>query len=358
MPFNRAIAPKYSKGTMDVWCHNPITGDLDYFSNKIQTNQLQTSLNLSPINAGIGNPIVIQLPDSAAINLTITAADMSLEARQLQTGGQLSYNGIIPVMESIEANGTTLSVSRTPAIAYGFSEAYAFIDSDGTAYTVDPDTYQIQNFTAVSGQSYCVRYFATAASAQQLRIASVFAPSVEVVMIRMPAYSAQGSTSNQGSHVGDFYIWIPRMQFAGNAGIDASQTAATTTDISGTALSYDEALTAGVCSESEQYGALAYYVYMPLAGATSAVEGLAIVGGSISVSVGQQIQLPVKYVINGQLVQPQFNDLTYASSAQSTATVGANTGIVQGVAAGSCEITATLAEPSLSVVCNCVVTSA
>ena len=357
MAFNRAVAPVYSKGTIDVWCHNPLTGDLDYYSNKVQQNQLQTSINNSPINAGIGNPIVIQIPDSAAINLTLTAADMSLEARALQVGGQISYNGIVPVMESIKANGTVLSVTKAPAVAYGFSAAYAFIDNSGTAYTVDTDTYQIQGFTAESGKSYCVRYFISAASAKQLRISSVFAPSVEVVMIRIPAYSAQGSTANAGSHVGDFFIWIPRMQFSGNAGLDASQTTASTTDVSGTALSYDDAAAQGLCSAEEAYGSLAYYVYMPLAGATSAVEGLAIVGGTISLRVGDTIQLPVKYVIDGQLVQPEFSDLSYESSAVGTATVVANSGAVTGVQAGSCEITATLAEPSYSVVCNCVVTA-
>ena len=356
MAFNRATDPVYAKGTMDVWLWNPETGDLDYYSNKIQTNQFQTNVNLSPINAGVGNPVVINLPDTSEATLTITAADVSLAARRLSVGGTLSYNGIIPFCESIKASGTSLQVSNAPVAAYGFSKAYAFIDNDGTAYEIGEDDYIVKNFVATADQTYTVRYFMRAASAQELRISSVFAPAVEVVMMRIPAYSAQGNAANQGSHCGDFYIWIPRMQFNGNAATDASQTAASTTDISGTALSYDEAVQTGACDAENAYGALAYMVYMPLAGATSAVEGLVVVGGSVTVAVNDTVQIPVKYVINGQLVQPNYADLTFASSATGTASVGEHTGIVTGVQAGSADVTVTLASPSLSLVVPVTVT--
>lgn len=355
MAFNRAAAPIYIKGTMDVWAFNPKTGDLDYWSNKIQTNQFSTSVNMGAINAGVGNPVVINLPDTSQVNLTLTAADVSLEARALSTGGQIGYNGIIPTMESITASGASLQVSGTPAKAYGMDAAYAYIDKSGVAYEVDTDTGLISGFTAVSGTTYCVRYFTTAASAKELTLSTVFAPAVEVVYLRLPCYSAQGATANQGSKVGDLYIWIPRMQFSGDAATEGSQTTAATTNISGSALSYDAAIAAGVCEDSAAT-ALAYMVYMPLAGATASVEGLAVVGGEITVKAGSSVQLPVKYVIDGQLVQPDYSDLTYQSAATATATVS-NTGLVTGAAAGSTEITASLAEPALSVVCNVTVTA-
>jgi uncharacterized protein YjdB len=96
---------------------------------------------------------------------------------------------------------------------------------------------------------------------------------------------------------------------------------------------------------------------MPLAGATSAVEGLAVVGGSVSVKVGNTVQIPVKYVINGQLVQPNYADLTFTSSATSTASVGEKTGIVTGVAAGSADITVSLASPALTLTVPVTVTA-
>ena len=68
------------------------------------------------------------------------------------------------------------------------------------------------------------------------------------------------------------------------------------------------------------------------------------------------MQTPVKYVINGVLVQPDYSDLTYAIASTATATVDAN-GAITGVAAGSTEITVTLADPALSVVANLTVTA-
>lgn len=356
MAFNRATSPIYAKGTMDVWCFNPATGDLDFWSNKVQTNQFSTSVNMGAINAGVGNPVVINLPDTSQVNLTLTAADLSLEARALSTGGTIKYNGIVPVMESVTASGTALQVTGFPTKAYGMDKAYAYIDKSGVAYEVDEDTGLISGFTAVNGTSYCVRYFSSLASAKELKLSTVFAPAVEVVYLRIPCYSAQGSTANQGSKCGDLYVWIPRMQFSGNAATEGSQTTAATTDISGSALSYDEAVSAGVCEEGAAT-ALAYMVYMPLAGATASVTGLVVVGGEVTVVKDASIQLPVKYVIDGQLVQPDYSDLTFTSSASGTATVGEHTGLVTGVAAGSCEITAELEEPALTVVCNCTVTA-
>ena len=355
MAFNRATAPIYAKGTMDVWCFNPSTGDLDYYSNKIQTNQFTTSVNMGAINAGVGNPVVINLPDTSQVNLTLTAADLSLEARALSTGGSLGYNGIIPVMESITASGTSLQVTGIPTTAYGMDKPYAYIDKAGEAYEVDPDTGLISGFTAVNGTDYCVRYFSKAASAKELTLSTVFAPAVEVVYMRIPCYSAQGATANQGSKCGDLYVWVPRMQFSGNAATDGSQTSAATTDISGSALSYDAAVASGVCEESAMTS-LAYMVYMPLGGATVSVDGLAIVGGEIALKIGEDVQTPVKYVIDGHLVQPDYSDLSYTITDTTYATVDAN-GLITGAAAGSTEITVTLTDPALSVVANVTVSA-
>ena len=68
MAFNRATSPIYAKGTMDVWIFNPATGTLDFYSNKVQTNQFSPSVNMGSINAGVGNPVVINLPDTSQVS--------------------------------------------------------------------------------------------------------------------------------------------------------------------------------------------------------------------------------------------------------------------------------------------------
>ena len=328
--------PVYAKGTMDVWFFNPSTFDLDFYSNKVQTNSLTTSVTMGEINGSLRNPVLINLPDSAKLELEITAATSTLESRALSVGGELTYNGIVTVLETITATGADLVVSQTPVEPYGTTTVYGFVDKSGMAYEIDPETKKVKNFTATAGETYCVRYFVRAASAHQLTIFSDFDPSIEIVMIRMPLFSTQNESSTKGTKVADRYIWIPRMQFGGKAPLKGDQTTADSDDLSGPALPYEASY------------ALAYMVDIPVAGATALIKELAIVGGDMTLAVGETKQIPVKYVMpDDSLVQPTYTDLTYASATTAKATV-TNAGAVTGVATGSSVVTVTLADPALT----------
>lgn len=347
MAYPTNTMPVYAKGTMDVWFFNPSTFDLDFYSNKVQTNSLTTSVTMGEINGSLRNPVLINLPDSAKLELEITAATSTLESRALSVGGELTYNGIVPVLETITATGADLVVSQTPVEPYGTTTVYGFVDKSGKAYEIDPETKKVKNFTATAGDTYCVRYFVHAASAHQLTIFSDFDPSIEIVMIRMPLFSTQNESSTKGTKVADRYIWIPRMQFGGKAPLKGDQTTADSDDLSGSALPYEEGAAEGVCLDEASY-ALAYMVDIPVSGATALIKELAIVGGDMTLTVGETKQIPVKYVMpDDSLVQPTYTDLTYASATTAKATV-TNAGAVTGVATGSSVVTVTLADPALT----------
>ena len=255
--------------------------------------------------------MLLNLPDSAKLELELTAATSTLESRKLSVGGELSYNGIIPVLETVTANGTSLTVSQTPVAPYGVDKVYGFVDKGGEAYIIDADTKTVQGFTAQSGETYCVRYFVKAASAHQLRIASVFEPDIEICMIRMPLYSTQGNGTTNGTRWGDRYIWIPRMQFKGEAPVKGDQTDADVDTLSGSALPYEEAAAEALCLDEASF-ALAYMVDMPVGGEYADVVGLVIVGGDIAMEVGDTRVIPVKYLMqDGSLVQPKYGVLDY-----------------------------------------------
>ena len=133
----------YVKGTADMWAHDVKTGDLIGYTNKIDSSKLSTSCNAGEIRAGIGAPVVINIPDSSAFKGEVTAADFSLEARQLATGGTLRYNGTVPFRENIVAKDSKLVVSRKPVSAYGESvdnEYYScYVGNDGKNYGVPFD---------------------------------------------------------------------------------------------------------------------------------------------------------------------------------------------------------------------------
>lgn len=338
-------SPIYVKGTAEMWVHDVVTGDLIGYSNKIDTSNFTSSVNAGEIRAGLGAPVAINIPDSATFSGEVTATDFSLEARQLATGGTLKYNGTVAVMENIVATTTTLTVTNQPVAAYGeptdnvtFS---CYVGNDGVNYGVNPTTKEIQGFTAEVGKSYCVRYYMEMASAQELTIPGQFNPTVARVTIKMAAYGAQGGSAMNGSRVGNLYVHIPRAQFInGDVGVNGSQTEAATTPWSFSALIYDE--TDITCSECAQDNSvLGYMVYAPCGtnAEMSAVTGLIIVGGVLSVAEGATVQTPVQYVMEDKsLVTPKYADLRFVSATPTTATVSTE-GVITGVAEGSTEVT-------------------
>lgn len=358
----------YAKGTCNVIVSDPQTGDIDYQSSKVQTNQLTTSVDLGAIRAGLGNGIAIQLASDATVDLSLTAADFDLGARGLQVGSTPFYSAPAPQCESVTATSGTIAITGTAVAPQGFGKKLAYvaevgasnpIGTAGTAYTID-DSGNVVGFSAASGKTYLVYYWAQVANARQLTIYSAFAPAIKHVTAQIAVYSTEGSNSGtRGSQVGWLYYIIPRMQFSGNAATSGDQTAAATTELSGTALTYEAAMATGVCVDCAT-PEMAYMIYVPF-DATEGVVGLVVVGGTMSLVKSTTKLIPVKlYMADGSLAQPDYSALTFtATGAPSGTTVGAHTGIVNaGSTAGDFETTVQLtADTSISTVLNVSVTN-
>ena len=348
----------YAKGTCNVVVRDVENGDVVYQSNKVQTNQFATTCDMGEITAGIGNATAINIPHNNKVTLTITNADFSMAARAMQVGTQVGYNGVAPVCEAIVAASTQLTVSKDPAAPYGYAKKICNVveagaeAASGVAYEIGDDRV-VEGFVATVGKTYQVTYFTQMASAEHFTIGGAFNPGVYHVTAQIAVYSAAGvQNALQGSKVGDLYYIIPRMQFGGKADISGDQTTPTTTDLSGTALSYDEANVSGECADCAVPG-LAMVLYVPVQGAATAVEGLVIVGGEMTVGEGDTLQVPVKWLMpDGTLAQPDYTLMTYQSAGTSVATISA-TGLITGVAEGDTEITCALTDdPTKRVVAN------
>lgn len=349
----------YAKGTCNVVVRNISSGDVEYQSNKVQTAQFTTTCDMGQIQAGIGNTTAINIPHNSAVNLTLTNADFSMEARAMQVGTGVSYGAVSPVCEVITADSTTLTVTETPAAPLGYSDAICNVvhvgdtNAAGTAYTLSA-AGAVQDFAAVSGQTYVVSYFSNVGTSKYFDIGGSFTPGIKHVTVQIAVYSTAGvSSATQGTKVGDLYIIIPRMQFSGKADTDGSQTTAATTDLSGTALTYDDASATCDCMDISM---LARVLYVPSADTTADVIGLVVVGGAIAMNAGATLQVPVKYVMrNNTLASPDYTALTYATGSSATATVS-TTGLISAVAAGDTTITITMADPALTCVADLSVT--
>lgn len=350
----------YAKGTCNVVVRDISTGDVQYQSNKVQTAQFTTTCDMGAIQAGIGNTTAINIPHNCAVNLTLTNADFSMEARAMQVGTLAGYNGVGPVCEVITAAGNTIAVGKVPAAPYGYKDNICNVvevgaqNAMGTAYTIDGTTKVVTGFTATATKQYVVTYWSAEAGNKYFNIGSVFAPGIKHVTVQIAVYTAAGAQSaTQGTKAGDLYIIIPRMQFSGKADIDGSQTANSTTDLSGTALTYDDAAAAGACDCLATSG-LAQVIYVPAADVTADVIGLAIIGGLIAMTAGDTEMVPVKYVMkDGSLQNPDYTALTYTIPAGGASYAEVSeAGLITAKAQGDTEITVAMASPALSVVAN------
>lgn len=333
----------YAKGTCNVVVSDPATGNVDYQSNKVQTSQLTTSVNMNEIRAGLGNAIAIQLPSDSAVNLELTAADFSMKTRAMQIGSSVTYSAPAPVCEVITATGTTLSIDADVAAVppQGFSKAICYVN-DGTsdastAYEINSSN-QVVGFTATNGSTYKVYYWVQNASAQQVTAYSVFSPDVKHVTMQIAVYSTENTSSaSQGSLVGWLYCIIPRMQFSAKADTDGSQTGNVVSMLSGTALTYDPDSGDAVCTDCG-LSELAYWVYVPNGSALQSVVSLAVIGGGLNLVNGTSAQIPVRFLMDdGSLIVPDYSLMTYTPASSAVATVSA-TGLVTAAGVGNTTI--------------------
>ncbi len=345
---------RYTKGIYEANFYSTANRDLIYHDEKLTDANFASSVNMGEILAGLGNSPQIMLFDTARFNITLTAADVELRAFQLQTGGAISYNGITQTCELVTPDTTSLVVSSTPAIPYGYTSAVAYVNGDGTAYEIDADTKTVQGFTATVGQQYSVRYYISKPATEVLDIKTLFAPEIVTAEVKYPVYQAStGASGMQGTLCGYLWAICPRFQFNGEASLNANQTANATSSLSGQALAYNSEQVADCASVG--LASLLYLVWEPISSTQGAKDLVVLEGGMMEVAVDATATIPVKYVMEGGgLANPDLASLQYVSASDATAEV--TNGVVKGVLAGDTEITITDPATGLEAVVNVTVT--
>ena len=337
---------------------DPATGDIVYFSDKFQEANVTMSSDEGLISAGIGNGPAIFIPSNPNVQVSATAADYSEYAKAAAVGAAVAPVAPVMTCQTVTASATTISINvsdGTPVAGLGMTEPVCYVQevdaassikTDGIAYPINPVTGAITGFTAVNGKTYLVSYYVSRANATVTTVGTNIKGRVVRFAFQRPIYTNVNTATNQGDLWGMLYEIVPRLQLMPDgAANNGSQSAPTTTGITGRAIAYDAETIGASCTECSIGGApLMYRVIVPC-DLTSGIDGiLGMLGGAISVVTGQSVALRPAIVAGGKLsysVPPA--DFTYTSSATGVATVGASTGIVTGVAAGSAEITVSYA---------------
>lgn len=343
----------YAKGTCNVILENVSTGDIVYQSDKIMTGSVNPSTNLNEIRAGLGNPIACMIPSDSSLAVDFDAANFDLWAKSAQLGIPVTFSAPVPTCQTIKANSEALTIDVTegaPVAELGASEAHCYVQKvgsgslvavDGTAYPISASGV-VSGFTATVDATYKVWYFVQKATAKKAVIKSLIDPMVVRCLIQIAVYSnrGQGAASN-GTRVGWLYYTIPYLKLQADAAISGDQSNNDVTKISGQAIAYDEEIVTATCSDCDTSD-LGYIVYVP-DNASGLVQGLAVIGGVVTVTNGSTAQIPVKIVmVDGSLVDPAdySANFTYtlAEGGDSYASVS-TAGVVTGSAVGDTEVT-------------------
>lgn len=349
---------EFSKGIAYFEAFDVATDNLVGFSKYVTDFSPSGSMNDGAVEGGPGNMLIINIPDTSRLSFTAKTADSALNNMALTIGQTLTGNGVVETSKPIVATGTTLKLTGAVAPLGGQNGPVAYVmgstgndkdsvaASSGTAYMVGEDG-TIQGFTAVSGNTYCVKYFIQNSSALQLAVPALFQPKVCRVHFAVNIY-AKNSGSGDALNSSLFKIrhyYIPYYFFTGALSDTINQTTPGSVDLSGNCLTADEVGT-DVCASN----AMPNYCYIVdefVSGTTTgAVEGIYFIGAGSGVSVanGETIDLTAKYDVAGALTNiSDMSEVTFSTAAEATAKFNdPHSPTLSGVAAGTTTATATV----------------
>jgi hypothetical protein len=277
---------------------------------------------MGEITGGLGNALLMNIPDTTRISGTLTSQAFSLQQRALSTGGNVSYGGVISYCETLTADtGGSLTTSKPAAKSYAQgaadTSAWCYVRPHGSAtlsgaaYSIPVGGNRVGGFLGTSGQQYDVFYFVDSSTCQVLPIGSNFDPSVVSITIKYAVYAKVNDKISNGTLQGYLYLVVPRAQFTGDAGIGANQTTNSTTSYDWTAVLPEQSMmSCTACGvDTSNY---AYYIYSPCDTA-SGIVGIGVVGVSDEVTVldGTVLQMPLVFLMeNGDVVNADYSMVT------------------------------------------------
>ena len=357
----------FVQGIADITIKDPDTGDIFGYDKILADGSVETSQNDNVITAE-KEAVVTVIHSGARLSGSVSSQAFSLSQRANAIGSSVEMGGASPVCKHIKADGATLKVPTTGitiARAVGQKETdeygWCYVREHGadtyvgTNYGIDLTTGEVGKvtpFVAEQGKEYDVFFFVFNASAQKVEIGSSFDSKVGTVEIKYTVYANSNNKISNSTIAGYLYLIVPMAKFTGGAGISASQTSNATTDYSWQALADVNNMPSceGCGAKGSPYG---YYLFVPCGGTTQAVEGLAVIGGAVSIKNSASAQIPVKYVVNGQLVQPTYSALSFTPADSAVATVS-TTGVVTGKSVGETDVEITLTKVDGSTIkANC-----
>lgn len=307
-------------------------GDLMFEGKTLLDSSIETSLSNTDVRAGRGNKLIYIFYHSAEMTVQVNDAQWNLDLLAQNVGSSILTGNNIFVEETVTLGALGAgTVTGTPLALFG-TTLYGWATlSTGV---VEKVTFTGSDFTCAGaeGTVATVRYYKLDSASRSIAIRSDMVPSIAYLVMEAQLCSSDVATNV----IGKVEIRIPKASMQGSFSISLAPDSVASTPLSVRALSSDQTIdgaTVPVYAVITEVITGAHWY--------DDVVALAIVGGNqaLATTLGTKT-LEVRAIpTTGAAFRPPYADLDFTSATGAVATVGAHTGIVQGVTAGTSLIT-------------------
>lgn len=318
------------------------SGDLIVTSKTLVDSGINFSVTAEEIRGGLSNSLLSMYLHDSTMALTMTDSLFCLDYLSLQTGSIIQAGADILTVEQVTTTvANKITVKDTPQKfgQFGVIGWYALSGSDDwTTITFDQETKTANVTDLPQGTTVCVKYTKTDASAEQFTVSSAFIPAQVYAVITLPLFKS-GTDSKQfsnSSKVGEIQVEIPNFMFDGAVDLALTSSGATTTPLSGHALTTFTGLE-GCDSNDGYYAKLKQVTYNKDEFAD--VKAIVVADANVEL-LANEVQTLQIYAIYSGIKAPKLIDnskLVFVSSNDTYATVD-QTGKVEAKAQGSATI--------------------
>lgn len=296
------------------------------------------------IRGGPGNVLLSRYFHDSSLTVNLVDAMFDLSYFGLVLGTDVNMGGVSIKEEELVVAAGAVTATETPVAFDGSLIGWYKKPSDAD--------WQIGTFTgksmAISGATaddvYCVKYFWNNESAKSITLKAQYVPAIVHLVILTDIYSGEPGTQSSQTKYGRLIVDIPSFQFSGNQSLSLTAASAATINLEGMA---NAVLEGATCEEDGYYGTMTEEIY----GADWRKEAIALacVNSEIELAIGEEEALDMRVVYGGGIASQKKDNsnFTFSSEDASMASVGANTGIVKGVAAGTTTIEVNLPESTV-----------
>lgn len=285
---------------------------------------ISSDMQSAEVRGGFMNQLLFDIKHTRSFSINFTSATFKPVYLAFQTGTDIvvGAKNVYIFDDCVTATNGAVTLSRTPVGPVNVQLP------NGTMIDIaTPAGATINVGAGINGECIC-SYAYSNAKVSNISINADTQPKTVKAVMHVRAQEQNGT-------IGTYEVVIPRLKFTGTIDFSFTADGVSSTNISGTALSYADT---GACGQQKY----ADWTFIP--DTASVVDPIAIasVPSKISLAVDGNIT-PTIYALRGGLYSNELltTGLEFASDATGIATVDVATGVITGVAAGNANITVT-----------------